>query len=224
MPEVLDSRRLQAVSRMEMEEGSEELLQAVVRHPGLKVMVVQWNTNLSSVDPELLAQAVTQLEEVELVDTDLTPQQVTAICTAMSGNSMLKALDLSDNNLSLVDATILAQAVTQLEEVWLWSTSLTLQQVEAICAALDTSSYLKILRIGGSNLSPVDPDVLARGVNKLETVDIAKTQLTRQQMTRILTQSLLTTNLKELNMEGNGGVEEGLLRQAKLVIKELHVD
>ena len=50
MPEVLDSRRLQAVRRVEVWEVSEELLQAVVRHPGLKVMVV-WS-NLSSVDPD----------------------------------------------------------------------------------------------------------------------------------------------------------------------------
>ena len=40
MPEVLDSRRLQAVRRVEVREVSEELLQAVVRHPGLKVMLV----------------------------------------------------------------------------------------------------------------------------------------------------------------------------------------
>ena len=70
MPEVLD-RRLQAVRRVEVREVSEELLQAVVRHPGLKVMKIL-NTSLS-VDPELLAQAVTQLEEVELVDNRLTP-------------------------------------------------------------------------------------------------------------------------------------------------------
>ena len=68
MPEVLDSRRLQAVRRVEVTEVSEELLQAVVRHPGLREMVVQY-TSLSSVDPELLAQAVTQLEEVALGNT-----------------------------------------------------------------------------------------------------------------------------------------------------------
>jgi len=222
MPEVLDSRRLQAVRTLEVREVSEELLQAVVRHPGLKVMVVVM-AYFSSVDPELLAQAVTQLEEVMLWYSYLTPQQVTAICTAMTGNSQLKTLHLSDINLSTVDAGILAQVVTQLEEVGLWATDLTPQQVEAIFAALDTSCQLKILRIGGSNLSSVDPDVLARVANKLETVDIAKTQLTGQQMTRILTRSLLTTNLKELDMRGNEEVEEELRRQAGTVIKVLKV-
>jgi len=260
---------------VEVREVSEELLQAVVRHPGLKEMEV-W-ADLSSVDPELLAQAVTQLEEVWLQRTSLTPQQVTAICTAMTGNSQLKTLHLSFNNLSSVDAGILAQAVTQLEEVELCCTFLTLQQVTAICtsmtgnsqlktlnlaandlssvdadilaqavtkleevkladtdltpqqveaiyAALDISCKMKILRIGANNLSSVDPDVLARVTNKLETVNMRDTHLTEQQMTRILTKSLLTTNLKKLYMEGNGQVDEELCRQAKQVIEELFID
>jgi len=207
LPEVLGSRRLQAVRRVEVWEVSEELLQVVVSHPGLKEMWVLQQTNLSSVDPELLAQAVTQLEEVklscprltpqlrELRRTRLTPQQVTAICTAMTGNSQLKKLELPGNNLSSVDADLLAQAVTQLEEVGLARTRLTPQQVEAIFAALDTSSQLKRVRIDGNDLSSVDPEVLGRVVNKLDTATMGRTQLTEQQKTRILTQSLLKTSV-----------------------------
>merc|ERR1719319_1193030 len=115
------------------------------------------STDLSAVDPELLAQAVTQLEEV--VHTRLTPQQVTAICTAMTGNSMLKALGLTDNNLSSVDAGILAQAVTQLEVVELGYTNLTPQQVTAICTAMTGNSQLKTLDLSSTNLSSVDPEL-----------------------------------------------------------------
>ena len=43
-------------------------------------------------------------------------------------------------------------------------------------------------------------------------------------MTRILTQNLLTTDIKELNMEGNGEVDEELLRKAKQVIEVLLID
>ena len=68
------------------------------------------------------------------------------------------------------------------------------------------------------------PDVLARGANKLETVDMSFTHLTEQQKTRILTRSLLTTNLKELNMWGNGGMEEELCRRAMEVIDYLEID
>jgi len=224
MAEVLNSRRLQAVRRMEVREVSKELLQAVVRHPGLKVMGIR--AIHSSVDPELLAQAVTQLEGVDVVGTTLTPQQVTAICTAMTGNSQLKTLDLSGNNLSSVDADILAQAVAQLEEVGLRNTYLSLQKLETIFAAIDTSSQIKVLRIGVNNLFDMDPEMLARVLNKLETVDVWLTQLTEQQMTRILTRSLHSTNLKRLDMGCNSreGVEEGLRIQAEKVIKELSTE
>ena len=43
-------------------------------------------------------------------------------------------------------------------------------------------------------------------------------------MTRILTQNLLTTDIKELNMEGNGEVDEELLRKAKQEIEVLLID
>merc|ERR1712129_391868 len=140
----------------------------------------------------------------------------------MTANSKLKWLNLYLDDLSSVDASTLAQAVTHVEEVGLADTQLTLQQVEAIFAGFDASSSMKSLSIGCNNLSSVDPDLLARVANKLETVDMEKTQLTRQQMTEILTRSLLATNLKELNMLGNGeGVEEELVTQTELVIKEL---
>ena len=230
-------RRLQAVRRLEVREVSEELLEVVIRHPGLKEMRI--HTDISSVHPQLLAKAVLKLEEVELRETLLTPQQATAICTALKGNSKTKVLDMSTYNkmsspldLSTVDADILAQAVAQMEEVGLEGTKLTPQQVEAVFAALDASCHLKVLRIGHNTLSSLDPDVLARVVNKLETVDLIWAHLSRQQQTRIFARSLLTINLRHLNMKGammgNGGsleqrkTMEEICRQARKVIPELY--
>ena len=69
----------------------------------------------------------------------------------------------------------------------------------------------------------MDPEVKARVLNKLEYVGFSHTELTEQQMTRILTQSLLTTNLTWINIRLNGGIDEELCRQAKQVIQDLHV-
>ena len=68
--------------------------------------------------------------------------------------------------------------------------------MEAIFAALDSSSQVKILGLCRNNLSSVDPEVQARVVNKKDTVDIYDDYLTKQQTTRIMTQGLPTTNLK----------------------------
>ena len=55
-------------------------------------------------DPELLAQAVTKLEVVDIRFKCLSTKHVSAICSAMRESSPLKRLNLSQNNLSLVGA------------------------------------------------------------------------------------------------------------------------
>jgi hypothetical protein len=63
MPEVLDSRRLAAVRRICVEEASEELLEAVARHQGLRTAYLP-STVLTLVKPNLLAKALSKIEEV----------------------------------------------------------------------------------------------------------------------------------------------------------------
>jgi len=230
MPEVLDSRRLQAVRRMEVRQVrnmSEELLQAVVRHPGLREMAILY-TDLSSVNPhvpQLLAQAVNQMEEANLYISQLTPQQVTAICTAMAEGSKLKTLNLSCTNLSSVDADILARAVTRLEEVWLGCNELTPHQVEAIFAALSTSSQLKTLDLGGNNLSAVDAKILAQPVTQLEEVNLYKTQLTPEQVTAICTAIAGDSQLKTLELTGSdlSRVDAEILAKAITKLEEVEL-
>jgi len=225
MPEVLASRRLRALRRIEVWEVSEELLQAVIKHPELKVM--ELDADLSSLYPELLAQVVTQLEEVELSNGQVTTQQADAICTAILGNSRLKRLELTNLDLSSVEAPIMAQAVTELEELSLCNTRLTSQQVVAIFSAIDSATKLRILKIRHLNLSVVDADLVARAVIRLETVWLHSTGLTGQQVARILGQSRASTSLKELVLCGYGGgedVDEELLKLASKVIPKLKLD
>ena len=220
-------------------EMSKQLLPVVARHPGLKELMIE-DTDLTGLVPQQLAEALARVEKVELVHNPLTPHQLTAICTTVTSSSRLKTLhfymysteheyyrDFFD--LSSVNEDILAQGVTQLEEVVL-SAQLTTQQVEAIFAAIDTSSPLKILRLfpypllcSTPVLCSVDPGVLAAGINKLEVVDLRRKKLTEEQMTRILTQSLLATNLRELHAEVNGEKNEQLMREAQGVVPQLDI-
>ena len=63
MPEVLDSRRLAAVRRIRVEDASEELLEAVARHQGLRRVDLPSNI-LTLVESTLLAKALSKIEEV----------------------------------------------------------------------------------------------------------------------------------------------------------------
>ena len=87
---------------------------------------------------------------------------ITTISRKQSG---LKNLNISVNNLSRLDAGLLARAVTALEKVDLHVTQLTGQQLEAIMAVLGMGdSRLKELNIDSCNLSDLDPGLVARAV------------------------------------------------------------
>ena len=150
MPELLGSRRLQAVRELRVKSDnsqltvSDELLQEVLKHQGLKVLDLggTFCNLLTTVEPGLLARAVTKMEEVNLSCTGLTWEQVQAIITAVcQGSNKLKKLDLTRTyNIQIEklmrketedrsEIELLAIAVNRLENVKLWLTS---QQAEAI--------------------------------------------------------------------------------------------
>ena len=234
MPERLSCSRLQAVRELRVEwrvDVSEEMLQAVARHQGLRVMGMG-GAHLSLVDPGLLARVVNRLEEVEMWSLDLTVKQWEEVMIVkVKGDSRLKKLDLSNNILPKVDAGLLARAVARLEEVKLWDTRLTMKQWEDVMTAIGQGdSRLKKLEISNNNMSKVDPGLLARAVNRLEEVDMYRTQLTFKQAEAILTQSLVKTSLRKLEFSEDWNsfpdndpedVDEDLVARARLVIGEL---
>ena len=65
------------------------------------------NKDISYVEPELLASAVSRLEEVDLRYTILTPQQATSLCLALRERSHMKKLDISYRDLSSVEPGLL---------------------------------------------------------------------------------------------------------------------
>ena len=144
---------------------------------------------------------------------------------AMTTNSPLKILKLAKNEVNSVDDKLLAQAVNQLEEVDLYDTKLTTQQAEEILVAIITSSKLKVLNMQNNKLSSVDPDIMAKAVNKLDSVEMYNTDLTQQQITKILSRSLVKTSLDHIAM-GNGqgqGFNMELFKQAMKFIRQLYL-
>ena len=71
----------------------------------------------------------------------------------------------------------------------------------------------------------VDADILAKAVNKLESVEMYNTDLTGQQINKVLSRSVVTTSLGHIAMgSGQGqGFDKELLKQAKKVIRQLYL-
>ena len=121
-------------------EVSQKLLEEV-RYPRELDMK---NTDLSSLDPELLTSAATYVKVVNLSPTHLTLQQAPTLCQVLSKNSRLKTLNLCYNALSCVQPELLANVVGKLDRIDLYKTNITPQQVTTLCHVINQNSQLKM--------------------------------------------------------------------------------
>ena len=98
-------------------------------------------------------------------------------------NKELRTLDLEYVNLSTVDPDVLARVVVKLKIAHLGFTKLTPHQVETLFAVLDNekNTELHTLGLSRANLSTVEPDVLARVLDRLKNVALYDNLLTTQQ-------------------------------------------
>ena len=88
------------------------------------------DNSLAHVDPELLASLMSRTRRVNLVNTSLTALQVTELLrTLTSSTCLIESLDLSFNQLSMMEPELLAEAVNNLKDATLLGTGLSVNQV-----------------------------------------------------------------------------------------------
>lgn len=150
----------------------------------LRSLGLGW-TDVSGVEAVLLARAVAALEETSLENVLLTPRQATFLCIALSEDNRLTKINLSQNDLSVVPTRLLVQAVTRVEQVNLRGARLTGEQVTAIFAALASGpcqlaaldmSFIDLKgperSEGSRGLRHVPAELLAKGINRLESATL----------------------------------------------------
>ena len=190
--EILSSRRMEAVSKIVIDVDvslSEEGWMSLIRHQGLKELEVR-DIDTSGVEPGLLARVVSSMKTVYVSQVFLTVEQISAILEAICDGSSLKVLDLSGNyeDMFAVEPDLMARAVIRLESVNV--SYLSVEQISAILRAVYDESVLnlKILDLSQNYyMSFQEPRLLARAVIRLETVNLSLTELTREQISAILT-------------------------------------
>ena len=203
-------------------EQAVDMFMAISRGSMLKKLTMGRN-NLSAVGPERFAKTISKLEEVDISDTHLTGTQVNQLIKSIY-YSKLKKLNIRDNDLSIVDPTLLAAIVVNTQVIDLNSTCLTEHQVKAIFLAMTKEFKLKKLNIGSNNLSSVEPRQMARSVNKLESVELHQANLTERQAEEILRHGLVQTCLKRLGIGTvNCEVDMYLVHQARSVFEDLDI-
>ena len=140
------------VVRIQANQLGEEQVEAVLnaleeeQEGNLKSLQISYNS-LASVKPELLARLVARVEEVGLMTCLLTPHQLQHLFTTLSNSNSLRRLDISHNNLSTLEASLLAEVVNKLEVAVVNRTGLDQEQVTAVISRSLEATRLTVLCI-----------------------------------------------------------------------------
>ena len=243
--------RLQKVSRLNItaQNVSEELMEAVAMHPGLKKVETygqifrglkrvetecRW-TNLSSVRPELLARTFGKMEDLNLGGTKLTVDQLNCLFASLASgkqSSQKGKLDLSENS-SLcedgIEPSLLAAASVRFKIVSLYNWGGASQQSWSIALfdALGSSfSCVQHLDFGGIDLSAVDTEVLTTAVSKMHFVRLRCVNLTPRQATELFTaigEDGSKLRVLDLNANDLSSVEPSSFIPPLKFLRELHL-
>ena len=209
------------------EHGSEtELLTAlfekVVDDKGeQKIKKMTLHCNLA-INCKLMVKCFNQLEDLILYGPSLTSDQTIFffMCTAVQ--TYLRKMEFHEWNLSQVEPELIALVFSTMEKVALGDgIEIQDEQIEKLLDKLNDDTKLKSLELS-VDLSGLDPDILAHGVNELEKVSIRYTELTEIQIEKILRQTLKSSKLKYLDISDNKNVElfTNMLADVK---KKVHV-
>ena len=177
-------RRFQNVALLRVKTVSEEFLEAVATHPGIKMMQCMGYVgyfHLYDTDPELLARAVINVEHMEFGkfrQIDMNQQHFEAVLAAViEKGCKLKYLGIDRNNFSCddlnIDPGLLAKALTRMEGLDLTAAVLSNDQWEALLLGMEEDSKLRTLRLSYSDLTglTVRPEVFAKAINRLEKLE-----------------------------------------------------
>ena len=163
-------------------EQAEAILTRMTITHQLRTLDMSYN-DLSEVDPQLLARAVVELEELRLCGTSLTSEQSEALVSALNeGDNWLERLHISYCNLATIDPAHLAKLLSSLQEVAVMYSSLTPLQLRSLFLGIIQGSALLKVDLSYNDLSSVDPDLLAEAINKLESVTMNRTCVTSDQV------------------------------------------
>ena len=180
--------------------------------------------DLRQLDRGLLARVMARLEDLHLLECDITTDQVQEFFKEMSSNNNLKSLDISRTDLSPVHLDVLSKALSRLEDVTLCHTFLTTEQAVALFSEMARTSVMKKFDIKiGWDLSSVNPNVLASALVRLEEVSLSGTSITHDQAVALCREISQNSQLKKLVLDyiDFSSVDPEVLAAALTNVKEI---
>jgi len=155
--------------------------------------------DLSEVSVSMFVMAITSLQRISLKGNNLTLEQKGKLFQAMRSSSYLKHLKMMKNDLNSVGYEDLAKAVNKLEIVEILHCRLYPPQIVAIFEEMAKETSIKDLNLKFNILSSVNPDVLAKALSKIESVNIAGCRLKTGQVCKLF--EMMSDNEKLVHLD-----------------------
>lgn len=185
--------------------------------------------NQYGVDENMIAKAINKLTSVDLSFGSFNNNQAQAIFEAMADKTCLKELFLQQCDLISVNPSIVCKAITKLHKVFLHSANLSKSQIFSLFLKMNEKSNIKDFDLSNSDLSLIEPAIIANVVYKLEKVFLTDAILTTDQLTAIFTRiadNPSYSNLLLLDVTRNdvSQIDEKLLENVKKAVHNFNYD
>jgi len=166
--------------------------------------------------------------KVNLRNTDLSKKQLNALLLKMSQQeTVLKRLDLAENNLSSIEPTLLASSLTRLSLAGLCFCQLSTIQLGVLLASISQdSSNLDHLSLADNYLTEMDPVLIGQSLVGLKTFNLCGTKLTPHQISVALALIAHSTRLEQIFIDVYWGLDYQLLREARcrMAVQEVSLE
>jgi len=136
-------------------------------------------------------------------DEDWSEEELTKLFESITRLPKLSSLAVDGISLTSLSPSVFVQAVVNIASVDLSFCELTVEQLNMLFDEIDENVQLKYLEMKGVDMSCVNMYSLAAGVNQLDFANLFQTQLSMEQVTALLRESGMQTNLIHLDLDSN---------------------
>eukprot|EP00092_Neocalanus_flemingeri_P016560 GFUD01017920.1.p1 GENE.GFUD01017920.1~~GFUD01017920.1.p1 ORF type:complete len:534 (-),score=117.40 GFUD01017920.1:77-1678(-) len=160
-----------------------------------------YTLDLSHINPDLFAKALTKLQTVQISHAGLTSDQLEALVKYMNKESKIVELGVAGNDVSEIDPEEFAKAMNKLEKLDLFETNLGDQErPNTFFEHMVDFTNLKDLALGFNNRS-LNPKVFAKALNKIEHLRMVGVDISDVQAQQFFKRMCVQTKIKELHFE-----------------------
>ena len=144
------------------------------------------NINLSTVEPKSLAKGVSKMRELKMFNCNFTSSQIIAIFSQLQESKTLIKLNFGMNDLSVLESKIVAKLVNNVMKMTIQDNVLSFEHTRCIFKQCAEETKLKYFDVRNTDISHIEPKLLAKAFNNIEEVRINGCFLTKDQLNRIL--------------------------------------